>query len=71
MSHEPFSPALQPSRRASFILSIWSESQPNAQAAWRGYLETPSGKRAYFDLLAELSRLLQDVGGWHDPPGEA
>ena len=70
MSHESSSPVPLPTRRASFILSIWSESQPDAQAAWRGYLETPSGKRAYFDLLAELSRLLQDLGGWHDPPND-
>lgn len=57
----------QPSR-TSFILSIWVELQSHASPIWRGYLETTTGRRAYFDSLAELNHLLHSLGGWRDAP---
>ncbi len=49
--------------RAAFILTVWSERP----SAWRGYLETPDGRRRYFLSLEELNQLLRAASGWVDP----
>lgn len=54
-------------RRTTYILTIWSEYVVDAPPLWRGYLETADGRRRYFRTLADLTRLLVDVGGWVDP----
>ncbi|MBI4789262.1 MAG: hypothetical protein HY782_19690 [Chloroflexi bacterium] len=51
-------------RRNAYILSIWEERPSNGAPVWRGCLETASGERTYFASLADLSRLLQRIGGW-------
>jgi len=53
-------------RRASFILSIWPEAQRAAPDCWRGYLETTTGQRAYFDSLDTLNRFLTERAGWRE-----
>jgi hypothetical protein len=38
---------------------------------WHGSLEMPSGQRFDFSTLAELERLLCELGGWVEPPSQA
>ena len=52
----------RPSRRHSFILSLWSEGSPlpNAPTVWRYSLEDPhSAQRRGFKDLAELMQFLE------------
>ncbi len=53
-------------RRAKYLLSIWYEGQDEA-SVWRGFIETAAQQRLYFSTLAELNRLLCELGGWMDP----
>jgi hypothetical protein len=55
-------------RRVSYMISIWSERQRDLPSAWRGSIETAAGQRFTFSTLAELNRLLCELGGWMDPP---
>ncbi len=57
----------RPARRTSLIVTIWAETQPGRPVVWRGYLETPTIQRVYFDSLPALAALLQAFG-WNDPP---
>ncbi len=52
--------------RATFVLLIWPELQRGRSPRWRGALETARGERHYFGSLAELARLVRDMGGWAD-----
>jgi hypothetical protein len=54
-------------RRTSYLLSIWHEEQEEAQV-WHGFIETAAQQRLDFSTLAELNRLLCELGGWMDPP---
>ncbi|WP_420640865.1 hypothetical protein [Candidatus Leptofilum sp.] len=51
----------KPGRRY-FILSIWSEPSGAESDVWRGYVETPNGKRTYFATIERLADLLQTMG---------
>lgn len=56
--------------RRWYVVSIWTEERTGRPPLWRGALETADGKRLHFANLAELSRLLTNLGGWADPePG--
>jgi len=55
-------------RKASYVVSIWHEPQPDGLSIWCGYLETAAGQRFDFGTLTELNRLLCELGGWMDPP---
>jgi hypothetical protein len=55
-------------RRLTYTLSIWLEPQPDKRTVWRGSMETIAGQRFVFDSLAELNRLLAELGGWMDSP---
>ncbi len=57
-----------PVRRVSYSLSIWSERPPDHSPVWRGLLELEGGQHFDFATLAELERLLCEIGGWMDPP---
>ncbi len=50
-------------RRTEYLLSIWHEGQ-NGARVWRGYIETAAQQRLHFGRLAELNRLLCELGGW-------
>ncbi len=58
----------QPMHRVSYLLFIWSERRPDLPLVWNGLLQAASGQRFYFTTLAELERLLSEIGGWIDPP---
>ncbi len=59
---------VQPAHPVSYVLSIWSERQPDLAPVWHGMLQLAGGQRWHFATLAELERLLCEVGGWMDPP---
>lgn len=61
-------PVPQFRRKVSYVLSIWAEHQAEGQASWHGALETTGGQHFSFVTLAELERLLCELGGWVDPP---
>lgn len=58
----------QPARRKSFVVVIWLVSQTETATRWYGSLETLDGQRFYFHTLADLNRVIRDVGGWQEPP---
>ncbi len=58
----------QPVHPVSYVLSIWSERQPDLAPVWHGVLQLTGGQRFDFTTLAELERLLSELGGWMDPP---
>ena len=60
--------SLLPMRKVVYVICIWHEPQHDQATFWRGYLETAAGQRLEFDTLAELNRLLCELGGWIDPP---
>ncbi|MCP4416106.1 MAG: hypothetical protein GY805_05770 [Chloroflexi bacterium] len=53
-------------QRRHFILSIWTQASGSSHAVWRGYLESASGSRTYFDTLQRLDNLLQSAGWQED-----
>ncbi len=55
------------SRRTIYLLAIWNEGRDEARV-WHGYIETAAEQRMYFGTLAELNRLLCELGGWMEPP---
>ena len=57
-------------RRLTYTLVIWNEPRPDRRSVWRGWLQTLAGQRFAFDSLAELNRLLAELGGWMDQPDE-
>jgi hypothetical protein len=58
---------LQPTHKVTYVLSIWSHRKREHPPLWCGSLETASGQRFDFATLAELNRLLCEVGGWAEP----
>ncbi len=60
--------SVQPFRSAYYVLSIWSEHRDEHPPAWHGSLQMAGGQRFEFATLAELERLLCELGGWMDPP---
>jgi hypothetical protein len=60
----PNAPTPPGSRRAAYILTIWTDAGAAATARWRGCLESGDGQRHDFRTLAELNHLLARVGGW-------
>jgi hypothetical protein len=52
--------------RTLLVISIWTETLPSKQPAWRGSIRTIDGKRISFNTLAGLNRLLYELTGWHD-----
>jgi hypothetical protein len=60
----PTSPA--ETRRAAFILTLWSECLGAAPPAWRGFLESADGQRHYFHSLDGLTQLLRAASGCLD-----
>jgi len=55
--------------RRLLTLRLWREDLGNGQMEWRGQLrDVISGETCYFRTLAELNRLLREMGGWRDPP---
>ena len=54
--------------RTPYTISIWTEHERDSLPLWRGSLETASGQQWPFATLAELNRLLCELGGWMDPP---
>ena len=54
-------------RKVSYVISIWHELQHEGMAVWCGHLETAAGQYLNFGTLAELNRLLCELGGWMDP----
>ncbi len=59
---------VQPFHPVSYVLSIWSEHQSDQPPIWHGWIEMTGGQRFNFTTLAELDRLLCELGGWMDPP---
>ena len=55
-------------RRVSYLLSLRAERNAETPPRWHGTLETAAGQRFEFSTLAELDRLLCELGGWMDPP---
>ncbi len=58
----------RPTRRTSYLLSIWTEFPAGAGPLSRGYLETATGQRLYFTTLAQFNALLCELSGTADPP---
>ncbi len=57
----------RPLRRATYVLTLWMESDPEDAGTWRGVLETGDGHRRYFHTMGGLARLLAQMSGWEDP----
>jgi hypothetical protein len=53
-------------RRTLLVISIWAETIPGKQLAWRGSIRTIDGQRMNFSTLTSLNRLLCELSGWHD-----
>lgn len=50
-----------PIHRASFILTLWAECQPDGGLIWRGYIETSGGERDYFSSVNDLATRLESL----------
>ena len=59
--------SLPPTRKVSYIVSIWREADQESLLCWKGDLETVAGQHLNFTSLAELNHLLSELGGWIDP----
>ena len=59
--------SLPPLRQVVYVISIWSECQPNRPSLWHGSLKTAAGQQFDFSTLDELNHLLCELGGWMDP----
>jgi len=53
--------SLVPIQRASYILTLWAECQPDGALIWRGYIETSGGERDYFSSVNELAVRLESL----------
>ena len=70
MSESNFHAAQAPlvtARRTTFILTLWVERPLAGNPVWRGYVETGARQRLYFDALAELDAIVQNLTDWTDP----
>ena len=54
-------------RRESFILTLWVERPAEGIPVWRGYVESGSRQRLYFDSLVELEAIVHRISDWMDP----
>ncbi len=58
----------QPVHPVSYVLTIWSERHADLPTVWQGLIQMRGGQHFHFATLAELERLLSEIGGWTDPP---
>jgi hypothetical protein len=58
-------------RKVSYVLSIWREADQESVLCWKGNLETTARQHLNCTSLAELNRLLCELGGWIDPPADS
>jgi hypothetical protein len=54
--------------RTVLVMSLWAESLPDGQLAWRGTIRAVDGRRRSFSTLQDLNRLLVELSGWQDAP---
>ncbi len=57
-------------RRRIWTVSIWMQDSDDDPPTWAGLLQTRTGQEWPFHSLAELNRLLYELGGWIDPRGD-
>jgi hypothetical protein len=52
--------------RTVLVISLWAETLPGKQPAWRGTIRTVDGRRRNFSTLKGLNLILYELSGWQD-----
>jgi hypothetical protein len=54
------------SHHTVFAMSVWAETIPGGQPAWRGTIRALDGRRRSFSTLTDLNLILCELSGWQD-----